>query len=212
VPEHDWDEHYRQGHMPWDIDTPDQELVDFVCGSRRARGRALDICWGTGTHALWLAARGFHVVGVDISPRAIGRARARVAEAHLTGTIRFVVADFFAFAEAGPFDLVFDRGVFHVFDAIDDRARFAAQVARCLAPSGQWLSLIGSTEGPPRHEGPPRRSARDVTIAVEPALEIVELRSTVFDRDQPVQPRAWLCVARHRDVPAQPSAPDRQGL
>ena len=202
----DWNEHYEQGAMPWDTETPEPGLVDFVRGRRLVPGRALDVGCGTGTHALWLAAQGWDVLGVDISPRAIERAHTRAAEATVTGRIRFAVADFLtAPPEDGPFDVVFDRGVFHVFDAADDRARFALHVARSLAPSGYWLSLLGSTEGPPRDEGPPRRSVRDIANAIEPALEIVELRSTVFDLDRPVQPRAWWCVARRRDVPAQPS-------
>ena len=105
----------------------------------------------------------------------------------------------------GAFDFVFDRGCFHVFDAPDVRARFAALVAGVLMPGGLWLSLIGSTEGAARDTGPPRRSARDIASAVEPVLEIVELRSIHFDLDLEVPPAAWLCLSRMRTVPAQPS-------
>jgi hypothetical protein len=62
-----------------------------------------------------------------------------------------------------------------VFDEPEARARFAAQIAAILAPGGLWLSLIGSTEGPAQEVGPPRRSAREVILAIEPALEIQEL-------------------------------------
>ncbi|HLU66750.1 MAG TPA: hypothetical protein VKZ63_10765, partial [Kofleriaceae bacterium] len=105
----------------------------------------------------------------------------------------------------GPFDLVFDRGCFHVFDEPADRQRFAEKVAACLGPDGMWLSLIGSTEGPPRDHGPPRRSARDIASAVEPSLAIVELRAIEFDLNLPIQADAWLLLARRRAVPAQPS-------
>lgn len=198
--EHDWDEHYRLGMTPWDTETPEPALVDFVRRLGRARGRALDVGCGTGTHTVWLATQGFDVVGIDVSARAIERARARAANTHPDGAVSFAIHDFLgAPPRGGPFDLVFDRGVFHVFDTPDDRARFALRVAGCLAPSGQWLSLAGSCEGPPREQGPPRRSARDITNAIEPALEIVELRTTVFDLDRVEQPRAWVCVARRRD-------------
>ena len=49
-------------------------------------------------------------------------------------------------------------------------ARFAKRVALLLARDGRWLSLIGSTEGPERDWGPPRRSARDVIDAIERAI------------------------------------------
>jgi hypothetical protein len=102
----------------------------------------------------------------------------------------------------GPFQFVFDRGCFHVFDEAEERQRFAEHVAAVLAPGGLWLSLIGSTEGEPREVGPPRRSAREVTEAIEPALEIVELRSAEFSG---IYAKAWFCLSRQRSVPAQPS-------
>jgi len=202
----DWNENYAQGFIPWDVESPDRMLVDFVETRRLRPGRALDVGCGTGTHALWLAERGFDVVGVDVAERAIELARAKAKDRRLAGKLRFAVLDFLAeLPDGSPFEFVFDRGVFHVFDAAEDRARFASQVARCLAPGGQWLSLIGSTEGPPREMGPPRRSARDITGAIEPVLEILELRTAEFHLELPEPPRAWICVARARSVPAQPS-------
>jgi hypothetical protein len=70
---------------------------------------------------------------------------------------------------------------------------------------GVWLSLIGSTEGPPRDEGPPRRSAREVLKAIEPSLEILQLRSGEFGIAGE-QLKAWLCLSRKRTIPAQPSS------
>ncbi len=63
------------------------------------------------------------------------------------------------------------------------------------------LNLIGSTEGPPREVGPPRRSATEVALGIEPALEIVELRPAAFRKDA----KAWFCLSRKRTIPAQPS-------
>ncbi|MGC2161004.1 MAG: hypothetical protein WA634_03760 [Silvibacterium sp.] len=68
-------------------------------------------------------------------------------------------------------------------------------IAAALVPGGLWLSLIGSTEGEPREVGPPCRSAREVAIAVEPALEIVELRAAEFRTHDA---KAWFCLSRRR--------------
>ena len=119
--------------------------------------------------------------------------------------VTFAMHDFLEDTLAGSFDFVFDRGCFHVFDEPEQRARFAQRVADVLRPEGVWLSLVGSTEGPAREHGPPRRSARDIVAALEPFLEIVSLRATEFDVDLPTAARAWVCLARRRTVPAQPS-------
>jgi SAM-dependent methyltransferase len=199
----DWNAHYASGFTPWDSDEPDAALVDTVEAGTIPAGRALEVGCGTGTNALWLAARGFDVVGVDVAPLAIDRASAKLGDA--ASACRFEVRDFLKDPPQSVFNFVFDRGCFHVFDAPRVRARFAARVARVLAPGGLWLSLIGSTEGPPRDTGPPRRSARDIANAVEPALEIVELRAIHFDLSVEAPPAAWLCLSRVRAVLAQPS-------
>ncbi|HEY8550314.1 MAG TPA: class I SAM-dependent methyltransferase [Vicinamibacterales bacterium] len=199
---HEWNEHYLRGELPWDTDEPDPHLMELVRSGIVTRGRALEIGSGTGTNALWLAGEGFDVVGVDIAERAIEMARAKAGS---TPRVHFVHADFLADdAVEGPFDFVFDRGTFHVFDDAEAQARFAARVASVLRPEGLWLSVIGSTEGPPRQEGPPRRSALDIVTAIEPVLEIVSLRGTVFHADDR-RPRAWACLSRRRTTPAQPS-------
>jgi SAM-dependent methyltransferase len=187
--------------MPWDTGQPEPLLVEFVTSGAVAPGRTLEIGAGTGTNAIWMAERGFDVFGVDVSPLAVERAHAKMDGRALR--CRFAAGDFLAAPPpGGSFQFVFDRGCFHVFDEPDERQRFAAHVAAALAPGGFWLSLIGSTEGPPREFGPPRRSAREITLAIEPALEIVELRSAEFHGHGA---KAWFCLSRQRSMPAQPS-------
>jgi SAM-dependent methyltransferase len=197
-----WNENYAQGFAPWDTGVPDPMLIEVVESRTLPVGRALDVGCGTGTNAIWLAQHGYEVLGVDVAPLAIEQANAKLPAGVLC---QFAALDFLAERpEGGPFDLVFDRGCFHVFDEPADRAKFAAQVAAVLASRGVWLSLIGSTEGPARDVGPPRRSLRDVTNAIEPHLEILSVRSAEF-RDAPEPAKAWICLSRRRAFPAQPS-------
>jgi SAM-dependent methyltransferase len=199
---HDWNEHYLRGELPWDTNDPDPHLAQVVRDGVVGRGRALEIGSGTGTNAVWLAGHGLEVVGVDIAARAIEMARAKVGS---TPRVSFVRADFLADdVVQGPFDFAFDRGTFHVFDDAEARARFAARVASLLRPEGLWLSVIGSTEGAAREQGPPRRSALDIVTAIEPVLEVVSLRTSEFHGDDPGL-RAWACLSRRRTMPAQPS-------
>jgi SAM-dependent methyltransferase len=201
MPHPSWNESYASGEsLPWDTGTPDPLLVEVIESRAIAPGRTLEIGCGTGTNAIFLAQHGFDVLGIDISEVAVARARAKAQ-----GRCRFEAVDYLAAAPAGgPFQFVFDRGCFHVFDGEGERARFAENVAAELVEHGFWLSLIGSTEGAPRDEGPPRRSARDVMNAIEPALEIVQLRSTEFTVCEE-QLKSWLCLSRKRAIAAQPS-------
>lgn len=196
-----WNESYASGQLPWDTGEPERLLVEWIASGAVDPCAVLEIGSGTGTNAIWLAERGFDVVGVDIASLAVERAEAKLAGRGLK--CRFAVNDFLAEAPAGgPFALVFDRGCFHVFDEAEERRVFADRVAAALAPGGLWLSLIGSAEGPAREVGPPRRSAREVALAIEPALEIVELRRGEFSG---LGAAAWFCIARKRDGETQAS-------
>ncbi|MCA9494165.1 MAG: class I SAM-dependent methyltransferase [Myxococcales bacterium] len=196
---HDWDDHYRAGSMPWDVGHAEPLLAERVARGHLPRGRAIEVGCGTGTDARFLADSGWEVMGVDLAPTAVELARSK------GGGVSYEVHDILAAPlPGGPYDLVFDRGCFHVFDAGEHRRRFAERVAEALAPGGCWLSIAGSTEGPARDVGPPRRSARDLMDAIEPVLELLELRSASF-AGQEGGPAAWSCLSRRRVVPAQPS-------
>jgi methyl halide transferase len=208
MPHHDWDERYTDGEAPWDTGEPDNNLVEFIGAGSVRPGRVLEIGCGTGTNAVWLAKRGFTVLGVDVSSVAIERAREKATATSVD--CRFEQRDFLHDELTGsPFDFVFDLGCLHCFDEPADRARFASRVASLLHPDGCWLSLIGSTEGPEREwGGPPCYSAREVTAAIEPALKILALRAIKFHVKLPEPALAWLCLSRLREVPARPSTRD----
>jgi SAM-dependent methyltransferase len=201
MPHPSWDESYASGQPPWDTGHPEPLLVEFITSGGVAPGRTLEIGAGTGTNAIWLAEHGFDVVGVDLSPLASEKARGKMGGRDLC--CHFATLDFLTAPRLdGLFHFVFDRGCFHVFDEAAERKRYAEGVAAILEPGGLWLSLIGSTEGPPRDVGPPRRAAREVVLAIEPALEIVELRSAEFGGHDA---KAWFCLSRQRAIPAQSS-------
>lgn len=202
MPDPSWNDHYTSGEpLPWDTGVPDRMLIEMIESGAITPGCALEVGCGTGTNAIYLAQHGFEVVGVDISSVAVENARAK---AH--GRCRFETVDFLNEAPpGGPFHFVFDRGCFHTFDEDQERARFAQNVAAALIDGGMWLSLIGSTEGPVRDVGPPRRNAREVMNAIEPSLEILQFRSGEFGVCGE-QLKAWLCLSRKRRVPPQPSS------
>ena len=201
----DWNQNYIDGFLPWDSGRPDEHLLAMAPTLLAAGTRVLEIGCGTGTNAVWLAQQGCRVKAVDLAPVAVERAQVR---AHAAGVdVDVSVQDVLAAPIAGgPFDVVYDRGVFHVFDDPADQGRFAARVAESLRPGGLWLSIAGSTEGPIRETGPPRRSLRDMVDVIEPLMEALSLVDTQFETGGLGEARAWRCLWRKREVPAAPSS------
>ena len=73
-----WDERYASRTALW---SGHVNAVVMTETARPVPGRALDIGCGEGGDALWLAARGWQVVGVDVSQVALDRAAGHAREA-----------------------------------------------------------------------------------------------------------------------------------
>ena len=80
---------YRNGTPAWDIGRA-QPVVERLAEEGAFTGSLIDLGCGTGENALYLAARGLKVTGVDAAPTAIARAREKAAARGLTAT--FLVA------------------------------------------------------------------------------------------------------------------------
>lgn len=196
----DWDERYKgpPAERPWDAGVPDAELASIFSELAAPPGRALEIGCGTGTDALWLACRGVHVLGIDLSAEAIRLANERLAGTDLP--VEFRVCDFLRedpVPEASV-DLVLDRGVFHVIKE-DAREVFVGRVQRALVPDGIWLTLCGSAdETKPPDRGPPRLTAAELTASVEPAFSVLSLRRSHFELPDGSRYLAWLALLQKR--------------
>ena len=68
-----------QGTPPWDIGRPQKEFVELV-RSGEITGSVLDIGCGTGEHALFFAAEGYDVWGIDSAPLAIEKAQEKAVK------------------------------------------------------------------------------------------------------------------------------------
>ncbi|WP_029109681.1 class I SAM-dependent methyltransferase [Mycobacterium sp. URHD0025] len=107
-------------------------------------GSALDVACGTGRVAVWLARRGLHVWGLDVSPVAVTQARQSAVHHGVADRCRFDVIDLDDGLPPGP---PVDVIVCHRFR---DRSLYPAMVER-LAPGGilaiNVLSEVGAEPG-----------------------------------------------------------------
>jgi len=187
-----WDQRYQIGDIPWDTGSPDTELIRVLDEYRIPPARACEFGCGTGTNSLYLAARGFDVLGVDLSPTAIAAAQQRLAPSPAAARCRFLVADLFHLPDLGPpFPFLFDRGCYHVTRLIDEPATLAVY-DRYLAPGGRLLVLAGSSNDPCK-EGPPKVSEAEIRRAFAPPFRIQHLREFHFDTrpGSGLKPLAW---------------------
>jgi 2-polyprenyl-3-methyl-5-hydroxy-6-metoxy-1,4-benzoquinol methylase len=108
-------------------------------------GRALDVACGRGAVAVWLAARGFAVDAVDVSPVALEAGRELAAREGVAERVRWWLHDLdCGIPGAGPYEVV-------VCQRFREPARYRELAAR-LAPGGLLvvtvLSEVGEGPGP----------------------------------------------------------------
>ena len=192
-----WDTVYAPGAAPppWDIGRPQPAFLRLADRGLLS-GRLLDAGCGTGEHVLLAAARGAEAMGVDISPRAIARARDKAAEQGLPA--RFEVADALSLGQLGmTFDMVIDSGMFHVFGD-EDRARYVTSLASVLRPGGHCYLMCFSDRQPGEY-GPRRVRQDELRAAFSDGWAVTSIQADTFELN-PSMPtptaQAWLAVIR----------------
>ncbi|GMU25088.1 MAG: SAM-dependent methyltransferase [Phycisphaerae bacterium] len=192
-----WDQRYQQQDTPWDAGRPCEELARVLDEYAIPPGRVLEPGCGTGADCVYLASRGFDVLGIDIAPTAIMAAEKRALDAGVR--CRFTVADVFNLPDIGTeFPFIYDRGCYHVARQTDEAA-LVDVYDKLLAPGGLLLVLTGSSnEQNPPNSGPPRVSEEELRRAFSPGFKIVHLRECRLET-QPgrnFSPLAWSLLLR----------------
>ncbi|MGV0791103.1 class I SAM-dependent methyltransferase [Mycolicibacterium sp. XJ1819] len=137
-----WEEHYGERDRVWS-GRVNARLAEVA--APLPPGRALDLGCGEGGDVLWLAERGWHVVGVDISDTALQRAAADARERGVGDRVEFHQADLPEQFPDGTFDLVSAHYLHSTLPL--DRTRIFRRAAEAIRPGG--LLLIVDHGGPP---------------------------------------------------------------
>ena len=139
---------YAIGFTPWEGAMGQAKVVDQISsifdreqeGRQTPFGRVLDLGCGTGIHAVNLAKRGWDVTGVDVSPKALARARERADEAGVKA--RFLEGDMTnleALQLGSGFNLLLDFGAIH---GMTDAERAAVARGINAASTGDAVLLM----------------------------------------------------------------------
>jgi len=126
--------------IPWNNEQPPELLVELVESGQVKAGKVLDFGCGLGNYAIWLAGKGFDVVGVDVSPTAIKIAKLNAKRKKVK--CKFVVGDVTgSWADFGTgFDFVYDWGLLHHIMP-ENRDKFVENVHGVLKAGGKYLSM-----------------------------------------------------------------------
>ncbi|QUR69264.1 class I SAM-dependent methyltransferase [Mycobacterium spongiae] len=193
----DWDSAYREqggfeGPPPWNIGEPQPELAALIAAGK-IRSDVLDAGCGFAELSLALAADGYTVVGLDITPTAIAAATKAADERGLS-TASFAQADITSFADypAGSkdrFATVIDSTLFHSLP-VDGRDGYLASVYRAAAP-GATLYVLVFAKGafPAELDIKPNEVDEDeLRAAVSKYWQIDEIRPAFIHANVPMMP------------------------
>jgi cyclopropane fatty-acyl-phospholipid synthase-like methyltransferase len=162
------------GEAPWDIGRPQDA---FVAAAGKVAGPLLDAGCGTGDTALFFAARGLAVTGIDFLKEPIRRARAKAAERGLA--VDFRVQDALTLEDSDErFASVIDSGLFHTFSD-ENRPRYVRGLARVLTPGGRLFLMCFSDAEPGTH-GPRRVTRQELESAFADGWQIESIQPEQF--------------------------------
>ncbi|HZU48146.1 MAG TPA: class I SAM-dependent methyltransferase [Mycobacterium sp.] len=139
---------YTLGFTPWDGHPQSPTLRGLIEGTDALPpGSALDVGCGTGDASIYLAQHGWQVTGVDFTPKAVEKARAKARAANLT--VNLVHADVTHLSQAGigsRFELIVDNGCFHGMSN-GDRDLYVREITAAAAPGARLFMVAFKRSG-----------------------------------------------------------------
>ncbi|OIN78264.1 class I SAM-dependent methyltransferase [Mycobacterium malmoense] len=186
----DWDSVYREqggfgGPPPWNIGEPQPELAALIAAGK-FRSDVLDAGCGFAELSLALAAQGYTVVGIDLTPTAVAAATRAAADRGLT-TASFAQADITSFSGYdGRFNTVVDSTLFHSLP-VEDRDGYLSAIHRAAAPGASYFVLVFAKGAFPAAMEPKPNEVDEgeLRAAVSKCWEIDEIRPAYIHANIP---------------------------
>jgi 2-heptyl-1-hydroxyquinolin-4(1H)-one methyltransferase len=162
------------GRPPWSIGEPQPEIRALI-DAGAVHGDVLDAGCGEAATSMYLAERGFTVVGLDQSPTAIDLAREDASRRGLTSAT-FDVADISSFTGYDDrFGTIIDSTLFHSMP-VELRDGYQRSIARAAAPGATYIVLVFDRAGMPDDAPINAVTEQELRDAVVPFWAIDEIR------------------------------------
>ncbi len=195
-----WDADYQGKRPPaWDIGKPADELQKVVSKGKIHPCRAVDLCCGSGTDAIYLARNGFQVTALDIAPTALSLAGRKARAAGVSA--QWLLANVLAPPDLAPFDFIYDRGCYHVVRD-QNLAAYLETLRRLSRPGTQFLLLAAraAEEGPNRNRS--GVTEEELRFDLLPLFDIEWLRQIRLESNEPgIGPPGWAALLRRSSKP-----------
>ena len=176
--------------MPWYHPALDHDFDSTLKERHILKGAVLDLGTGPGTQAIALAERGFKVVATDISESAIKKAEEMVRGKGLA--VDFLRDDILETKLDETFDIILDRGCFHVLEE-SKRAAYVQNVGHLLKKGG-FLFLKTFSAKETLQDGPHRFTPQDIRAIFSPVFTVCSSEESFFMGNHKPNPRALFCV------------------
>lgn len=189
----DWETLYRKQDvekMPWYYEALDHDFDRILKELIIQSGSVLDLGTGPGTQAMALAERGFKVTATDISATAVKKAGETANKKGLS--IDFREDNILETKLNEKFDLIFDRGCFHVLSE-PERQTYVRNVDRLLKKGG-FLFLKTFSAKEKKADGPHRFAPEDIRNFFRSPLNVRSIEESFFKGSAQPDPRALFCV------------------
>ncbi|MCL1465986.1 class I SAM-dependent methyltransferase [Argonema galeatum] len=188
-----WEQLYQEKEvetMPWFNPEIDPDLDRALTKLNLQSGTALDIGTGPGTQAMALALLGFKVTGTDLSAAAVSKAEDKAKEKGLD--IIWKQDDILNSKLEENFDIIFDRGCFHVLPP-EQRQDYVLVVDRLIKPNG-YLFLKCFSHKETREAGPYRFTQEEIKEIFSSKFNVCDVQETVYHGTLEQLPLALFCV------------------
>lgn len=192
-----WEQLYQENPvetMPWFSPDLDPDVEQALLILNLPGGALLDLGTGPGTQAIALAKLGFQVTATDLSATAVQQATARAATEGVA--VSFRQDDILNSHLDRSFDLILDRGCFHVLPP-NHRSTYVRTVANLLKP-GRYLLLKCFSTQETRDYAPYRFTPETVQQTFADSFQVTSSELTIYQGTLNPPPQALFCILQKR--------------